>query len=531
MAPGLSYLSHGKRRKDAEHPFVRLTAVLCALLRSAVRTDAHQVRIEWDDRSGTLSIEDDGEGMDIAQGTFLCDFSATFLGRAHVDIESRDWKITRDANSDPPEALRVVQSARVGMRVALRLHRTAWPTGRGNFLRDGEYAVVPETSAVWRAMLIDLTRGFPIPVFFQGNALPRPHAITGTLTFRDCELGQLHLHNAARCEPDSLSRPPFLYSEGLPLMPQRRVSECAADVMHVARRHVEETVDAHALASRAQAVRLDAWKQRLRERYGELDLPTFAELHWRTCVEAAVPQFLTDAPLTASMLSIYDAPITALWTDARRTTPWRDRALPGRDALLIEPLTRDYFGDGFDPPAPLASLYAVKRTLPVLDPRVPSAHWARSRAVDLLDPALALRYGVRRELARAPFNGRWVQCDVVLCRAIEISFAPTTNCAVTTELRALLTPLTVSDLAFYKPTHRWIVIPIHAENAGDVIAQAASFRDDNEHFHEWIFERDDRDLRCLVADLRKRATQRPRAAPEPQALESQSTFPRRARSA
>ena len=69
-----------------------------------------------------------------------------------------------------------------------------------------------------RTQLTDLAKGFPIPVAFNGQSLPRPHALTGDLPFVATEAGEMSLSGLnAEGEGWPVTTRFVCYLQGLPI--------------------------------------------------------------------------------------------------------------------------------------------------------------------------------------------------------------------------------------------------------------------------------------------------------------------------
>ncbi len=492
--------------------FTNSTTFLSEALQNARRAGASRVLIEWNAEAGVMAISDDGSGIaDFAavftigqsgwdaqviaqENPFGVGLMAAVLASRHVTIHSLGEQVC--FNSDELLAFTPVTVVPAPPRRGTQLRLTLRP----------EYQRSTET---WLAVLGAMVCGFPLPVYFNAEPLARPHALDGALEFLDTDIGRLHLKGWRECEPASLRQLPILYWQGLPIRPHRGRHGQSEDVLHLdAHRFRARVPDRDVLIDAADQERVidetvhALWRQRLFDQKARLSPLAFADRHWRLCVELKLPELLADSPLAASMLWECVQPVSAVSLDDTHLSPWSDRPLPTREAVFVDDLSGGYCGSDGDVAAPLASIYAMKRGLPVLDQHVRGCHWARARTVDLLDSDLGLRYELHGRTRKMRFAGAWVWCDVCVCESYTIRFQLAEHCAVPAELHAALTPVTVTDRAFFDAVEQCLIVPDGEPSPGEAVSQISTYCDDMDRFRDAEYERDQECLARLVASLR-----------------------------
>jgi hypothetical protein len=493
--------------------FTNSTTFLAELLQNGRRAGATRIAIEWDPDHTVMTVSDDGHGIGNFKPLFVACKSAwepeikfredpfgvglfaALYASVSVEIHSLDRLVTLDEslfNNCPVYVKTAPQRIGTQLRLTLRAH-------------------LRRKTAEWRTVILALVKGFPIPVSFNGEELPRPHALDSGLPFRSTEIGALYLEGWQPCQPIPPRSMPMLYCQGLPMCARDSHRQNGFDVLHVATtrfrarspdRHMLHEADTNEPVIERAIVRM--WQERLIARRQELSPQDFVDAHWRLCIVLGLPELLQDMPLSVAMLERCVASIYADCQSIRMDDfriPW-DLSRPNEDGLFVTDLFGSgYCGEEHDPPGPLASIYALVRELPLLRNRVPACHPSRARSVDLLDPSLGLEYELHGESGIVKFDG-WRSCSVQICARYTIRFRPTPGCRVDPELRRRLTPVEVSTFSFFDPHKQRIIVPSGDDDLGDVLKQVANYCDEYDHFQDGDHERDQDELRSLVDYLR-----------------------------
>lgn len=498
---------------------------LSQLLQNARRAGATGVWINWQPESEILTIRDDGCGIAgfdrltaVGKPSWPVDimrnekplgigFLVVALATHHIDILSQNWTATvqcqRYLNHQP---IRVTERPETptynGTHLTLRLS----PTILGEVTRNFASRTPTNSTRAWRRVLDPLVKGFPIPVYFNNEPLPRPHARDGEREFHTTEAGLFALYGWKTCTPTKLSKAPALYCQGLPLHLRHPVpsDDSPPDVLHLPDYtplllpNRDRTLDEDDFATRITRSRHALWRLRLILEMASLRPEEFAGRYWDLCLALDLPDLLREAPILPSVISRYEHPLTQDPHDG--PTPWSEAPLPTAQDIFIHPIDPRRFHD--DDPVTLASLYAAAARLPVLKATVPECHWSHQRAVDLLDPELGMTYTLNGPTRSAHFVGRAVTADVIICDSLTISFAPTVSCKTNPAVSALLEPRTITQWPLYDIVSGRIIVPSNA-GAGPAVSQIDDYRDSetgyllDEHRHA-----DQTDLADLVHHLR-----------------------------
>jgi hypothetical protein len=511
--------------RSQRYQFTRPTTFLTEALQNSRRAAATAVWLEWASSPRCMTIRDNGIGIrdftklflvgesgwnaDIVaqENPFGVGFMAAVLASERIWIRTLDREVqfeTRDLlNFCPVEDRAAHTTMTHGTEIRLTLHHDLEPPS----FPDIPVGTPDPINERWHKTITYMVKGFPIPVYFNGKPLPRPHALNSGLIFFETEVGQFHLKGWQKCEPSDNLTGRKMYYQGLPICINTYSELATDDILHLdqslpVRMPDRDTLlDAERQKQRIDATEVTLWRKRLVELYSQMHPQAFIDQYWRLCVRLRLPDLLRDAPLSASMLRRYIEPVS-LYEHDNELTNWTTPSLPTSHDIFITRLDGYHAGD-YAPPAPLASIYAIERRLPVLNQKVPEGHWASKLSVSLLNEDLRIGYEIHGSTRSGTFKGSWVWCKVIVCESFTIQFSPTVSCNLAGVLRIRLHPTTVTNWAFYDPKENCIVVPADVQHAGYAVKQVSDYTDgDDGHYDEGACEADQAALHSLVESLR-----------------------------
>lgn len=201
--------------ESLKYSFTNKTTVLSELMQNARRAGASSVKFDYKPDTNTLVITDDGCGIEsmealltVAESGWDADvveqehpFGIGFLSALfacwHIIVSSKGGQI--DANTDEVLAFKKIPVTAFDWKGVTRI------TLVGVELHE-EYIL---------NTLKCLARGFPIPVYFNGECLERPVAENSGLDFVDTEIGKVYLHGLDT--PIGRNSEFEVYLQGLPI--------------------------------------------------------------------------------------------------------------------------------------------------------------------------------------------------------------------------------------------------------------------------------------------------------------------------
>jgi hypothetical protein len=485
-------------RDALQQTFREPGAFLYEVLRYIVRSHAQALAIHWDERTHQLTIASDGDvicefdplllagteswdfGLLEQQHPFGMAFAALLFsserfiidsGTTTLAVRSAQFLSKRQAFGAPR------LKAYAGLQLRVWLAPEACP--QPDFA--DEHATQVTVLGGWRRILRRLALGFALPVHFAGAELPRPFALS-SLPFKATALGKLYVKDVGPATPELM---PVLFYGGLPI--EYCEIHTTDAVLHLNERSFAPQLpnrkwlrDRCARLAHIQDVVNTMRKLRLYMHQSALAPEVFLDRYWEHCLLLEMPDLLASGPLTAPLLAHYREPVSL---GARgHLEHWGDEPLPGANALFVTDLHPAHCRLQGLTAAPLASLFAKLKRLPVLSAATPSNHWAHLRTVNLLNNGL--RFVVELEEPAAPlsFVSPHAGGIVQLCRAFSIRCELTADCKLPPELQAAVQRLgtvrTEQDAVFDFDGGRY-VIAHGAERFAQVLLQQSNYRNDD----------------------------------------------------
>ena len=377
--------------RHLRNAFTRTDTVLAELMQNARRAGATSVAFQCDETTRTLSVEDNGRGLEDPQAMFS-------IGESGWDTETM--------TDERPYGLGFMAAIYAAERVVIASRGRRIDIDTGDLLDFQDIDVVADADGPAQGARITLqgwtlgnrqtkdalasyARGFPIPVLCNGEPLPRPDAIDGGRVFTDTEVGKLcvhaieqPLHAGARALGVHRQQ---VYLQGLPISIGAGSREETHNVVHLdPRRFTGRMPDRSTLVNQDEAAYQiretveNAWKARLRGLKAELSAEDFAALAYPTVRLWGCLELFDDVEdLPPQVLSIADAyPLHRLeWEDGNSAytgPPVSRRHIVA--GLVRVGMLPDGFGDD-EGEGWKAEMYAYLHKAIVFDEGLPESHW------------------------------------------------------------------------------------------------------------------------------------------------------------
>lgn len=228
-----------------KHLFASSFSVLGELMQNARRAGATQVSFDFDPENATLTITDDGCGVQDFQSLIaLCEsnwseqttltdrpfglgFFSVFFAAATVIIESSGLKLEATLDDIVQQRKLKLTPIAITKGTCLRLNNLS-----NELLVKLRFCTAPDAKnhyQLTRAMR-DLAMGFPIPVLLNGEVLARPHALDQIPTVLT-PVGHIHEAMLFASDVDTVSVLDWrragvsVYLQGLPIQVTNRVND------------------------------------------------------------------------------------------------------------------------------------------------------------------------------------------------------------------------------------------------------------------------------------------------------------------
>lgn len=467
--------------------FTHKHTLVSELLQNARRAGATEIRIDYDPSAGTLTVTDNGRGIDDFQKLLTLNESGW-----DVELVSREHAFG------------------IGFSSALYAARQCTVTSRGrrlafetcDALAQRPLAVVDDPTADPRFTIVhlegvalgDLTArierllaAFPLPVVFNGRRVARPYA-DDTLVCTETPVGRIHLHGYRSGTPGTgmllvlqgfvVGEPAFWVGEPL-------------DVVHLdPRRFIArlpdrtQLIDADEQTRHVSAAVRELWRSVLERRKAELPAAEFAERFFALARQhghvdlfddlALLPRQVCEEIVGYPVLEGYDAR-----DYLRGLTTHIDWAAVERGEVRLAELDATAAQNiGY-------WMFARSRGhLLVHTARLSENHWGQRFVRRLQDEPIEVE--VLGAARRAMFDGRFIWTRVVLCDRYAITVGDDR--------------VEIGDQALFHDDR--IIVPA-GEHGGAAVRQASSYIDSDDRFCEDDLEADQAALARLIGHLRE----------------------------
>ena len=466
------------------------STVLTELLQNARRANASHVAVDYDARARTLTVRDDGVGIDDWQTLFTLGesgwdatpardehafgvgFMTCLYSARRCTVRSRDRIVAFDTAA-------ALQLEPIAVRPAPFSARTV-VTLEGVLLPDLERRVALLASA------------FPIAVTYNGARLPRPLAVDAK-AFVATTVGQVHLAGA---EDGRAASSLLLVLQGTVVYGDARLDR-DGNVVHLDARRFQARLPSHdvlvdetLVLQQVEAVLKAMWRARLDEAKRTLPEDVFVARFFNAAVTWGATDLCADIPLIPGDLF---ARITGYPTYEGFGPTSCLQPLPGL-------IPRDQFESGRLQAVMLPG--AQKETF---------AYWMFAQAMEflVLTRAWGLAEGhwlweyvrpldvqpavveILGERARATLHGQWVATDVVLCAAYRV------------HIQDQVAEFTEHAMAWCgSDGEEELVIVPDGEQSGAAVLQCSSYVDADEHRRGELAAQDRDALARLIRRLR-----------------------------
>jgi len=467
--------------------FSSSTVVLAEIMQNSRRAGASGVWFEFDEEKATLTVKDNGSGIEdfkalltlagsgwpdkvaFEENPFGMGFFSVCFACRIVTVKSKGCKIVftsediiekRPINIEPCEHFAGTHLTLEGLTVKAKILKKA---------------------------LLGYARGFAIPVCFQGEELPRPYA-KAALTGVDTEVGFIHIpgihdHESDWCAGNSYRA----YCQGFFV---------AGDIyggiiIHVNHhRYVPRMPDRDTLVDERQAdqdfknqIRM-LWREFLQNKKETMPAIAFAEKYWHTAETTDCLDLMNDVPvIPRSELFLVDStPVRSIEGDCMFTRMSSASALM-RDVVggKIVLYSNSVFANEDSVDYFARVMFAKAKNLCFVE-SLPEGHWAIPYLIDLSKPAVTVG---GQCIAKQKFFGRIADAEVELVRGLSVSIGGDTV--------FLGEAVAVGSFCWTDNSGK-ILVPESNPDEGEVLHQISNYIDEDGNYREDRFEDD---LTCL----------------------------------
>ena len=467
--------------KSLRFSFTNRSTVLGELMQNARRAKATHVSFNFCAETNVLQVIDDGCGIDSIETLLTvaesgwdaelidreCCFGIGFLSALfacrHLSVTSKSGCI--DVDTEAVLAFKPVTIVPV----------TAWD-GLTILTLNG---VDLESDAIVKT-LRNLASGFPIPVFFNGEAMDRPVAIDSELDFLMTDIGAVYLHGLDK--PIGAQYEFCLYLQGLPIYSSyhyslQRYSERHFIHLDSARFHArlpdrDKLVNEAEVIKEIKAMLAQEIEKRLLCLKSEHPPEYFVRFydmmrHW------TLLSLLNDVPLVPveALSEISDYPVcdTEIFDEFELRVP---RAMTRQDIEARGVVTID---DDIREDGSARYMFAMKKDYWVYNGNLDSGHWLLPLVRDLNAEKVSIE--LINESHSAVFLGAWHWITVRFCEGYRITLGEDV--------------VEIADDAFYLGhDHGEEAIVPKGDGSAQVLTQVSSYRNEWDEHQQSNYEQD-----------------------------------------
>lgn len=471
--------------RNGRFAFTDRFTLVTELLQNSRRAGATQIWVTHDARAKILTVEDDGSGI------------ADFHKLLAVNESGWDEAVQQQEHAFGVGFTNVLYAAErctVQSRGLSMVFSTAAALNQEPIDVVDDSTVHPYRTRVvlegvdlpgLDKLMAELVRGFALPVSFNGDLLPRPHA-QDQLPFTATSVGYIHLHGRDTGEMDSGTH---VYLQGF-CVHKPTWGHALAHVVHLdAQKFVARLPDRRVLIDEGEQLRLvhaaqcELWRAVLVKAKSRLSPQQFCDQYWDLARAWGCRDVFDDVPVlpkqVCAQISCY--PIQ---------TPSGEE-----DCLdeLAKPLTRQEVESGALRLVDLSHpndanmahwMLARHRGFVIVQSQwLSGSHWVQPyvRQLDDEDAIVeALEAG-----PEASFDGRWIDVRVQLCARVSIRLGQDA--------------VEITDEAVWDGAT--LFVP-SGEASGCAVQQVSNYMDDSDHFVEDGRDADRDALAALIARLR-----------------------------
>lgn len=476
--------------RNGRFAFSGKLALVVELLQNARRAGATQVVVTHDPSVRRLTITDDGCG--------ISDFQTL------LTLNESGWE-AEAVQAERPFGVGFFKClyAATRVRVTSRGRRLAFDCDEALAQAQLEVVAAPEADPVLTVVELDgvelptldlqrmerITRGYPVPVRFNGADMARRHGVA-SLGFTATDVGLVHLAGRDSGRP---SVGTVLYLQGQALGDDERgyFGDCGGcDVIHL-----DPQRFAARMPDRAELIDADEqrhvideavrrlWQQVLLDKKATLAPDAFVETYYEVTVRQDLLSVHDDLPLVPrqACLRVVGYPVTGGSTETFLDHCDRHPSLADVRGGVVR-LMADAWADQHESCAAMTFARAASLTL-VYPHRLGSGHWA----LEGLQPLVASKIEVAAvgTTHEQRFDGVYFSAAVRLCEAVELRYEGET--------------VRIADEALF---HDGVVFYPDGCSHGEVVRQACDYWTDEERFDEAACEDDAQGLVRLVRVLR-----------------------------
>ena len=493
----VSSVNESRFLKHLRTLFSTSTTVLAECLQNGRRAGASQIDFDYDVSTSTLTITDNGCG--------IADF------RALITVAESGWSEETMA-SEMPFGIGFFSVSFAAETIVVESRGRQISFSSEDLIAKRQIAVQPSSfiggtritlqrckldAERVGAALANYAKGFAIPVVWQGEELPRPHA-QANLVGTQSSVGFMHVPAIHDDVPAQVEFRGYVYCQGLPVHVSdfsRHYGSEIRPIVHVDHlRYTPRMPDRDSLIDPQQAAKdfdkalKEIWREHLVAKKAEMSPADFVETCWSNAKRAGCLDLMADVPVLPTTILSYvgETPVQRRDGDSylyHSKVPVTQAEVESGAVTLFRDFDEEDRGDDFT-----RLMWAEKAKVLFVSHELPEQHWAVPHLRDFAEEAVKVS---GRLVAKDHFSGGWVDGDVKLMENLAVTIAGVTH---------LLTEAVAVGSGEWGGS-RTFLVPTGIVHAGYVLRQASTYTDSNDTYCDTDYDIDADHFDDLVAIL------------------------------
>lgn len=484
------------------HAFSKPLTVISELLQNARRAGASKVSVNYDDETKTLVVADDGCGITDFQNLLT-------VAESGWDQEVKDNECPYGMGflaslyaCEHIEAASVCGTVSFTTKQALQFGEI--PVASGDPIKGGTLIALRGFKAdISVEVMKKIVIGFPLPVSYNGEELPRPYALAN-LPAVETALGHISIRGIHRGEPGCIGDKTDGYLLGFKVFSSSSsyYSGDVPNIVHLAPRSFQarmpdrdSLVDPDKARKKIEAEINRLWQQHLEQKARELPAEQFLATY-ETATLTFHKELLNSIPmLPASLTSrIDDVPEQGYhWSEngARRVSGVTREQVESGEVVLC-----DDIGGIYEESSIVPAMFAYLGNFTMVEAQgLDENHWAKPFIRSLEEEEFEV--SISGKTAAGNYSGWWTGGDVVVGESYTIKVVPE---SMTSKHGPRSVTCTEHPIFCCLDERDTFIFPGETCN-GDVVRQASAYEED-ESFKEEDRDHDSAELTRVVRQLR-----------------------------
>jgi hypothetical protein len=469
--------------KNLGFAFTNKSTVIAELLQNGRRAGATEIYVEFDGETKTLSVTDNGSGIETMQNLltvaesgwneetqidehpFGMGFLSALFAAEHVVIESRGKKMAFDT-------AHALEFGEIAVEMSDFIGGTRI-TMQGFGLVEAE---------IQKAMS-KYAKGFPLDVYLNGKLQDASLSLV-EMSFIKTPIGHIHLKKSQKI---------MVYLQGLPVFESKNVDEWnfSASIIHLdSKQYFARMPDRDKLIDETEVIKTIQdqikieWLKVLQQKKTVMAAEQFAETYWKLAEDFSIKEVMNDVPVIPFIaLTEIDQYPDLVYTSYVNTCKKHitQSQVENGEVVLCSDAPCYAEGTSF-----ALTMFIWEKNWKILNKALPESHWAKQYVKDTNGIEAQLIYETK---STGNFYGHYPEATIHLCDQYQIIV---NGVAITINDQAIA----IEDGDEYT-----IIVPNNTDGS-EALAQISAYEDEYGSYMESAHEDDKSEFASQVSVLR-----------------------------